>query len=80
MFLLFHLGQRELQVVNVFLQLGAFVLQLPLLCSQLTINFLLVLQSLRRLFDFGLELDLCFNEPLTPFLSICEGFTFLDLQ
>ncbi len=78
MFLLFHFGQCELQVIDVFLQLRALVLQLPLLCSQLCIYFLLILQSLRRLFDFGFKLDFCLNEPLTPFLCITEGFCLLD--
>lgn len=80
MFLLFHFGQGQLQVVNVFLQLRALILQLPLLCSQLSIDFLLILQSLSRLFGFGLKLDFCFNEPLTPLLCISKVFTFLDLK
>ena len=77
MFLFFHFGEGELQVIDVFLQLRTLVLQLPLLRCQLSIDFLLILQPLGRLFEFGLELDLCFDEPLTPFLCIAEVFTFL---
>ncbi|OON92137.1 MAG: hypothetical protein ATN34_00185 [Epulopiscium sp. Nele67-Bin002] len=43
MFLLLHFSQGELQVINVFLQLRAFILQLPLLGSQLSIDLLFIL-------------------------------------
>lgn len=72
MLLLLHFGQGELQVINVLLQLRALILQLPLLGSQLSIHLLLVLQPLGRLFEFGLQLDLALDEPLTPFLSIVQ--------
>lgn len=80
MFLLLHFGQGELQVVNVFLQFRAFVLQFPLLGSQFSIDFLLILQSLACLFEFGLELDLAFNETFTSLLSIREVFRFLFIE
>ena len=77
MFLLLHFSQGELQVINVLLQLRAFILQLPLLGSQLSIDFLLILQSLSCFFEFGLKLDLALNKPFTPFLSIREVLRFL---
>ena len=80
MFLLLHFGQGELQVINVFLQFRAFVLQFPLLGSQFSIDFLLILQSLACLFEFGLELDLAFNETFTSLLSIREVFSFLFIE
>jgi hypothetical protein len=75
--LLLHFGQGELQVINVLLQLRALILQLPLLGSQLSIDLLLILQPLGRLFEFGLQLDLALDEPLTPFLSIVQTLSFL---
>lgn len=80
MFFFLHFSQGELQVVNVFLQLRAFILQLPLLGSQLSVYFLLILQSLSCLFELGLKLDFAFDESLTPLLSIREVFTFLYLK
>jgi hypothetical protein len=75
--LLLHFGQGELQVINVLLQLRALIFQLPLLGSQLSIDLLLILQPLGRLFEFGLQLDLALDEPLTPFLSIVQTLSFL---
>jgi len=80
MLLLLHFGQGELQVINIFLQLRAFVLQFPLLGRQFSIDFLLILQSLACLFEFGLELDLAFNETFTSLLSIREVFRFLFIE
>ena len=80
MFLLLHFCQGELQVIDVFLQLGAFILQFPLLGSQFSIDFLLILQSLVCLFEFALELDLAFDEPFTSLLSIREVFRFLFID
>ena len=77
MFLLLHFSQGELQIINVFLQLRAFILQLPLLGCQLSIDFLFILKSLSCVFEFGLKLDLALNEAFTSFLSIREVFTFL---
>lgn len=77
MFLFLHFGQGQLQVVDVFFQLGAFILQLPLLRRQLSIDFLLILQSLTCLFEFGFKLDFVFNEPLTPFLGVRQVVSFL---
>ena len=79
MFLLFHFGQGELQVINVFLQLRALVLQFPFLGSHLSIELLLILQPFSCLFEFGFKLDLTLNESLTPFLGIIEALTFLEL-
>jgi hypothetical protein len=75
--LLLHFGQGELQVINILLQLRTLILQLPLLGSQLSIDLLLILQPLGRLFEFGLLLDLALDEPLTPFLSIVQTLSFL---
>ena len=72
MLLLLHFGQGQLQVVDVLLELRAFVFQLPLLGRQLSVDLLLVLQSLGRLFEFGLQLDLAFDETLTSLLSIVQ--------
>ena len=77
MFLLLHFGQCELQVINVFLQLRALILQFPLLGSQLSIHLLLILQPLGRLFEFGLQLDFALNESLASLLSIRETLSFL---
>lgn len=77
MLLLLHFGQGELQVINVLLQLRALILQLPLLGSQLSIDLLLILQPLGRLFELGLLLDLALDEPLAPFLSIVQTLSFL---
>ena len=70
MFLLLHFGQGKLQVINVLLELRAFILQLSLLASELSIDFLFILQSLSCLFQFGLQLDLALDKPLTSLLSI----------
>ncbi len=80
MFLLLHFCQGELQVINVFLQLGAFILQFPFLGGQFSIDFLFILQSLACLFEFGLELDLAFDEPFTSLFSIREVFRFLFID
>ncbi len=80
MFLFLHFCQGELQVIDVFLQLGAFILQFPLLGSQFGIDFLFILQSLVCLFEFALELDLAFDEPFTSLLSIREVFRFLFID
>ena len=77
MFLLLHFGQGELQVINVLLELRAFILQFPLLGSQLSVYLLLILQSLSCLLDFGLQLDLTLDESLTPLLSIIQILSFL---
>ena len=70
MFLLFHFGQGKLQVINILLELRAFILQLSLLGSELSIDFLLIFQSLSYLFEFGLQLDLTLDKTLTSLLSI----------
>ena len=72
-FLLLHFGQGELQVIDVLLELRAFVLQLPLLGSEFCIDLLLILQSLRRLFELCLQLDLTFNKTFTSLLSIIQS-------
>ena len=79
MFLLLHFSQGEFQIINVLLQLRALILQFPLLGRQLSIDFLLILQSLSCLFEFGLKLDLALDEPLTPFLSISQILRFLSV-
>ena len=76
-FLLLHFGQGELQVIDVLLELRAFVLQLPLLGGQLSIDLLLVLQSLGRLFELCFQLDLTFNKTLTSLLSIVQSLVSL---
>ena len=70
MFLLFHFGQGQLQVINILLELRAFILQLSLLASKLSIDFLFILQSLSCLFEFGLQLNLTLDKSLTSLLSI----------
>jgi len=70
MFLLLHFSQGELQVIKIFLQLRALVLQFPLLGCQFSIDFFLILQSLSCLFEFSFKLDFAFNQTLTPLLSI----------
>ena len=70
MFLFLHFSQGELQVIDVFLELRAFILQLPLLGSELSIDFLFILQSLICLFEFGLQLNLTLDKSLTSLLSI----------
>lgn len=55
MFFLLHFGQGELQVIYVFLQLGALVFQLPLLGSELSVQVLLFFQSFAEFFGFGLQ-------------------------
>lgn len=61
MFLLLHFGQGKLQVINILLELRAFVLQLSFLGSELSIDFLFVLQSFCRLLEFGLQLYLALD-------------------
>lgn len=70
MFLFFHFSQSDLQIVNVFLQLGTLVLQLALLGDHIGAHLLLVLQSLHDLFYFGLQLDFSFDEKVTAVLCI----------
>ena len=70
MFLLLHFGQGKFQVINIFLELGAFILQLSFLGSKLSIDFLFIFQSLSCLFEFGLKLDLALDQSLTSLLSI----------
>lgn len=70
MFLLFHFGQGKFQVVDVLLQLGAFVLQLSLLACQLGIDFFFILESLSCLLQFCLQLNLALDKTFTSFLSI----------
>ena len=76
-FLLLHFSQGELQVINVLLELRAFILQLPLLGGQFSIDLLLVLQSLGRLFELGLQLDLTFNKTFTSLLSVIQSLVSL---
>ena len=71
-FLLLHFGQGQLQVIDVLLELRAFIFQLPLLGGQLSVHFLLVLQSLCRLLDLCLQLDLTFNKTLASLLCIVQ--------
>ena len=68
--LLLHLGQSELQVIDVLLQLGALVLQLPLLGGQLSAHLLLVLQPLGQLLQLGLHLDLALDQALAALLRV----------
>lgn len=77
MFFLLHFGQGELQVIYVFLQLGALVFQLPLLGSELSIHILFFFQSFGEFFGFGLQQNLVFNQPLASFLCICQTLAFL---
>ena len=70
MFLLLHFGQGKLQVINILLELRAFILQLSFLGSELSIDFLFIFQSLSCLFEFGLQLDLALDKTLTSLLSI----------
>jgi len=70
MFLFLHFGQSELKIINVLLELRAFILQLSFLCNQLCIHLLFILQSLSQLLDFGLKLDLALDQTLTSLLSI----------
>ena len=72
MFLFFHFGQGKLQVINILLELRAFILQLSLLGSELSIDFLFILQSLGCLFEFGLELNLTLDKSLTSLFSIIQ--------
>jgi len=73
MFLLLHFGQGQLQVIDVLLELRAFVLQLPLLGGQFSVDLLLILQSLSGLFELCLQLDLTFNKTLASLLSIIQS-------
>lgn len=77
MFFLLHFGQGELQVIYVFLQLGALVFQLPLLGSELSIQVLLFFQSFAEFFGFGLQQNLVFDQSLASFLCVCQTLTFL---
>ncbi len=70
MFLLLHFGQGKLQVINILLELRAFILQLSLLGSEFSIDFLFILQSLSCLLEFGLQLNLALDKSLTSLLSI----------
>lgn len=70
MFLLLHFGQGKLQVINILLELRTFILQLSLLASELSIDFLFIFQSLSCLFEFGLQLNLTLDESFTSLLSI----------
>lgn len=70
MFLLLHFGQGKLQVINILLELRAFILQLSLLCSELSIDFLFILQSFSCLLEFCFQLNLALDKSLTSFLSI----------
>ena len=72
-----HFGQGELQVIDVLLELRAFVLQLPLLGGQLSVDLLLILQSLCGLFELCLQLDLTFNKTLASLLSIIQSLVSL---
>ena len=69
-FLLLHFGQGELQVINVLLELRAFILQLSLLGSKLSIDLLFILQPLSCLLEFGLQLNLTLDKTLASLLSI----------
>ena len=73
----FHFGQGQLQVIDVLLELRAFVFQLPLLGGQLSVDLLLVLQPLGRLFELGLQLDLTFNKTLASLLGIVQSLVSL---
>ena len=77
MFLLLHFGQGDLQIVDVLLKLGAFVFKLPLLGGQLSGHFLLVLQPLGHLFEFGFELDFALDQAFTSLLCIAKIFRVL---
>lgn len=77
MLLFLHFGQGQLQVVNVSFEGGAFVFQVPLLGNQFRIHLLLLFQPLVQLLHLGLQLNLAFDESLTPLLSIHQVFCFL---
>lgn len=70
MFLLLYFSQGKLQVIDVFLELRAFILQLSLLASELGVDFFFILQSLSYLFEFCLQLNLALDKSLTSLLSI----------
>ena len=80
MLLLLHFGQGQLQVVDVLLELRAFVFQLPLLGGQLRVDLLLVLQSFGCLFELGLQLDLAFDETLASLLCIVQSLVSLVVK
>ena len=70
MFLFLHFSQGKLQVINILLELRAFVLQLSLFGSEFSIDFFFIFQSLSCLFEFGLQLNFALDESLTSFFSI----------
>lgn len=77
MLLLFHFRQGQLQVVDVPFERQAFIFQGPLLCHQLRVDLFFLFQSLVQLLDFGFQLDLAFDEPLTALLRVDQVFCFL---
>lgn len=77
MLLLLHFGQGKLQIINILLEFRAFILQLPLLGCELSVDFFFILKPLGGLLEFGLQLNLALDETLTPLLSICQILTFL---
>lgn len=69
-FLLLNFGQCKLQVINILLELRAFILQLSLLGGELSIDFLFILQPLSCFLEFGLQLNLTLDKTFTSLLSI----------
>lgn len=70
MSLLLHLGQGDLQVVDILLQLCTLILQLAFIGSQAGVHLLLIFQSLHQLFDLGLQLQLGLDQQVTAVFCI----------
>lgn len=80
MLLLLHLGQGDLQVVDVLLELGTLVLQLAFLGEDAGADLLLILQTLRQLLHFALQRQLGFDQEVAAVLRICEVVLFLRVN
>lgn len=77
MFLFLNFCKSYFKIINIFLELRALIFQFSLLGSQLRIHLFLILNPLCQLFDFGLQLNLGFNQQVASFLSICQSVLLL---
>lgn len=80
MLLLLHLGQGDLQVINVLLELRTLIFQLALLGEDAGTDLLLVLQALHQLLHFALQSQLGFDQEVAAVFRVCKVVLFLKVN
>lgn len=80
MLLFLYFCKCYFKIINIFLELRAFIFQFSLFGCQFRIHLFLILNSLCQLFDFGFQLNLGFNQQVASLLSICQSVLLLGWQ